>query len=806
MISSYIKIAWHNLLHQKMHASIKIGGFALGIAACIFIALFIKNELSYDKHFNNAERIFRVILEYDQGDGIHKGRDVHWPAPFAKTIKDEFPEIEEAGRINSVELFGAGSNQVRRSGRNDNYYEEGLAYADHEMMTLLSLDLVYGDAEKILTEANTIVVSKSFADKHFPNENPVGKSIIINNNTDLPYQVCGVFNDFPKTSHLQYQMFVALHPNIFYTGEQALWSATNYHTYIKLKPGVNIEQLENKLKLINEKYFAAAFQMDVQTINEMVSYTLQRISDIHLYSSDIDDRLHHGDIRFVWLFGIIAGFILLIATINFINLTTAKSSARAKEVGVRKSFGAKKLSIMKQFFTEAVLYSFISVCFALILVVLGLPFFNQLSAKTLEIPFTEWWFIPLILGSALIIAVLSGVYPSLYLSSFKPIEALKGNFIETKGRGIGRNGLVVFQFTTSIALIIATIIVFNQVDFILNKKLGFKKEQVIVLHGTSTLADNIVAFKNELLKNAEVESVSISNYLPIEGSMRNGNTINKEGEPDFESGLNSQIWAVDYDYIETLGITLVEGRNFSKDFSNDIASVIVNQKLANDFNFDSPIGKRVTNGVITWEIIGVVEDFNFQTIKQDISPLCMKLGNSTESMLIKISTENTSDVLSNIEALWKDFSPNQALRYSFLDADFELMYSDVKQMGNIFMCFALLAIIVACLGLFGLAEFMTKSRTKEIGIRKVNGAKISEIMQMLNRDLIKLVAIAFIVASPIAYFAMSKWLENFAYKTEISWWIFALAGGVALFIALLTVSWQTYSAARRNPIEALRYE
>ena len=335
-------------------------------------------------------------------------------------------------------------------------------------------------------------------------------------------------------------MFVALHPNIFYSGEQTLWTASNYQTYIKVKPGVSISQLENKLKLINEKYFASAFEMDPQTINEMVSYSLQPISDIHLYSSDIYDRLHHGDIQFVWLFGIIASFILLIAVINFINLTTAKSSARAKEIGIRKSLGAQKRSIMQQFLTEAVLYSFISICFALLLVVLGLPLFNQLSAKTLEIPFTEWWFIPLVLGSGLIIAVLSGVYPSLYLSSFKTINVLKGNLKLKKGSGVGRNGLVVFQFTTSIALIIATMIVFNQVDFILNKKLGFKKEQVIVLHGTSTLTDNILPFKNELLKKAGVESVSISNFLPIEGSMQNANTINKEGEHAFESSINSQ--------------------------------------------------------------------------------------------------------------------------------------------------------------------------------------------------------------------------------------------------------------------------
>jgi putative ABC transport system permease protein len=803
MINNNIKIAWRNLFKQKMYASIKIGGFALSIAACIFIALFIQNELSYDKDYKNVDQIFRVVMSYKEGDIIEKG--VHMAAPFAKALMDEFPEIEEAGRINAVELFGAGSNQIRRSDRKDSFYEKGLAYADHEMMDILGLNLVYGDAEKILTEANTIAVSKSFADKYFPNENPVGKTIIINDNTDLSYQVCAVFNDFPKTSHLQYQLFVALHPNIFYPGEQTRWTASNYYTYIKVKPGVNITHLENKLKLISEKYFAPAFEMDPQTVNDMLSYYLQPIADIHLHSADIDDDLHHGDIRFVWMFAIIAVFILIIAAINFINLTTAKSSVRAKEIGVRKSLGALKTSITQQFLTESVLYSFISLCFALLLVALTLPLFNRLSAKTLEVPFTEWWFIPLVVGSGLIIAVLSGIYPALYLSSFKTINVLKGNLKPKKGNGIGRNGLVVFQFSTSITLIIATMIVYNQVDFILNKKLGFKKEQVLVLHGTSTLADNTLTFKNELLKKPGIESVSISNFIPIEGSMRNGNGINKDGGFDIETSVSCQKWEVDYDYLKTLGISLVEGRNFSKDF-NDNASVIVNQKLVEAFNFDLPIGKRITNGGQNWEIIGVVEDFNFESVRQDIGPLFMELGKSTESILVKISTESTSDVLSNIEAVWNDFSPNQALRYSFLDADFELMYSDVKQMGDIFMCFAILAIVVACLGLFGLAEFITKSRTKEIGVRKVNGAKVSELMQMLNGDFIKWVAISFFVAAPIAYYSMTKWLENFAYKTVINWWIFALAGIIALCIALLTVSWQTFRAARRNPVEALRYE
>ena len=804
MINNNLKIAWRNLFKQKLYSLIKIGGFALGIAACLLIALFIQNELSYDKHFKNSERLYRVVMDYNAWNQI--GKSVYWPSPFAKALMDEFPEIEVAGRINATELYGAGSNQIRRSDKKDNYYEEGLAYADHEMMNLLSINLIYGDDEKILTEANTIVVSKSFADKYFLDENPVGKSLIINDNTDLLYQVCGVFEDFPSTSHLQYQMFVALHPNIFYSGEQTTWGPLNYITYIKVKQETNIRQLEDKLKLINEKYLATAFEIDPKIINEKISYILQPIGDIHLHSADIEDNLHHGDIRFIWLFGIIAAFILLLAGINFINLSTAKSSGRAKEIGVRKAIGAHKSSIVKQFLIESVLYSFISVFIGLLLVIVALPLFNGLTATSLEIPFTKWWFIPLIMGIGIIIALLSGIYPSLYLSSFKPIDILNGNLKHRKGNGTGRSGLVVFQFATSIVLIIATMIVFKQVDYILNKKLGFKKEQVLVLHGTNTLADNIEPFKDELLNKSGIESVSISNYIPIEGALRNSNGFNKEGESGKESSVAGQKWLIDYDYIETLGITLLEGRNFSKEFSTDNASIIINQKMANELHFETAVGKRISNWDKTWTIIGVVEDFHFETIKQDVGPLCMELGNSSESMLIKISSKETADVLANIESVWDNYSPNQSLRYSFLDTDFELMYSDVQRTGDIFMYFALLAIIVACLGLFGLAEFITKMRTKEIGIRKINGAKVSEILIMLNKDFLKWVLLAFVIAAPIAYFAMNKWLENFAYKTALSWWVFALAGILAIGIALATVSWQSWRAARRNPVEALRYE
>lgn len=799
MFKNYFKIIWRGMFRQKMYSLVKIGGFALGIAACLLIVLFIKDELSYDRQFPDGERIYRVVEEYNDNGNISKSPVL--PAPFANALKEDFPEVEKACRFLRSELFGAGGNEIRRTDKGQNAYEAGFVYADQSLLNVFQPPMVYGDLAHTLDEPGTIVLSKRMADKYFPNEDPVGKTLIINNENSKPYRITGVM-DFPAKSHFQSDFLITLKGVEFWGGEQKEWNSYNYHTYVVLHPGTDAIQLAAKLSTITKKYLTAG-NADAE---KKISFKLQPVSNIHLKSDGIRDGLTHGDIRFVWLFGIIAGFILIIACINFINLSTAKSANKAKEVGLRKAVGSNRTNLVGQFLTESLLYSFLSFFLGILLAIILLPYFNILAAKSLVIPWAEWWqILPLLVLASVIVGILAGLYPAFYLSSFKPVSMLKGRMSQDSKSYNMRSSLVVFQFTVSIILITGTFIIYRQVSYILNKKVGFDKEQVLLLQGTNTLGDQVATFKNELLRLPEVKNVSISDYLPIAGTKRNGNPFRNEGKTEgFSAG---QFWQVDHDYIKTMGMNIVKGRDFSIDMLTDSKGAIINQTMATELGLSDPIGKRITNGggnVLT--VIAVVEDFHFESLKENIRGVCLALGNSPNIASVKISTSDMSGAIKSITGVWNKFSVNQPIRYSFLDESFALMYSDVQRMGRIFSAFALLAIIVACLGLFALSSFMIEQRTKEIGIRKVNGAKSIEVTTTLNKDFLTWVAIAFVIATPIAYYAMNKWLENFAYKTELSWWIFALSGMLALGIALLTVSWQSWKAATRNPVEALRYE
>ncbi len=474
MFKNNLKIAWRNLTRQKMYSSIKIGGFALGIAACLLIALFIIDELSYDRHYPNGDRLYRVVLVYNVDGNNFKGAT--FPAPFAKALKEEFPEVERVGRLNQTEYFGAGSNEIRRADKVMNTHEEGFAYADQDLLYILQIPMINGGPAHALDEPGTIVISKRMADKYFPNEDPIGKTFIINNNISKPYRVTGVM-DLPSHSHFQSDFLLTLKGG-FYPGEQTNWRSSSYYTYVMLYPGTDVAQLERKFSVITKKYIIPSQQqdgyIDAEKLADIITYELQPVSDIHLKSVGIEDGLNHGDIRFVWLFGIIAGFILIIASINFINLSTAKSANRAKEVGLRKTVGSNRGNLIWQFLTESVLYSIFSFFVGLILAVVLLPYFNMLSTKSLMIPWTDWWrVLPLLAVSSVIIGILAGLYPAFYLSSFKPAIVLKERLSRGSKSSTLRSALVIFQFTISIILIIATLIVSRQVSFILNKNVGF---------------------------------------------------------------------------------------------------------------------------------------------------------------------------------------------------------------------------------------------------------------------------------------------------------------------------------------------
>ena len=811
MIKNYFKIALRQLRKQKMYSAIKIGGFAFSIAACLLIALYIRNELSYDKSYPDTARIYRVYSEYNNNGKIEKGTD--WPAPLAKTLKADIPEIEISGHIMPSTLMGAGTAEVRRADQQENSYEDKITYSDQQMLDILKVPMVYGDRSKALVNPLTMVISRRKADKYFPGQNPVGKVMYLNDDKSKPYTIGGVMENFPQTSHLQYDFLLTLTAMEFGKGEQNNWDDYNYPDYILVRPGTDIARLEDKISRdITQNYFLPVMQKegvkDIDKLIKQFSLHLQPISDINLYSYDIDDETAHGDIRFIWLFGAVAGFILIIACINFINLSTAKSANRAKEVGLRKVVGSHRGGLINQFLIESLLYSFLSFIIGVLLAWVLLPYFNTLAGKSLTIPWGEWWLIPTMLISAIIIGVVAGLYPAFYLSGFKPAQVLKGTLATGSKSSVLRNSLVVFQFTTSIILIISTFVIYNQMQYILNKRVGFDKDQVIVIQGTNTLGNSIKNFKTELSKLASVKSVSISDYLPINDGKRNGNTFFNEGRSKLDAGVGGQSWVIDDTYLKTMGMKLVEGRNFSYDMANDTVyagSVIINQTMAKKLNLKKPIGARITNGAI-FTVVGVVQDFHFESMHNEIAPLLFHLGISPSIVTVKVKTADMKNVLQSITATWKSFLPSQPIRYTFLDESFANMYADVQRMGHIFTTFAVLAIIIACLGLFALSSFMAEQRSREIGIRKVLGASVSGITTLLSVDFIKLVAIAIVIASPIAWWAMNKWLQGFAYRIGIQWWVFVLAAMVSIIIALVTVSFQSVKAALMNPVKSLKSE
>ena len=808
MLKSHFKIGWRNLSRQKMYSAVKIGGFSIGIAACLLIALFIRNELSYDRHYKNGERVYRVIRTNTLDGEMYKS--VYFPAPLASALLEDYPEIEQVARFNPTVAFGAGSNEVRRSDKLENFHEQGFIYADPQLLELLEIPMVYGNRALALKEPNTIVITRRKADKFFPGEDPVGKILILNNDETRPYKVGGVIEDFPPTSHLQYDFLITLTAREFWQGEQTNWQSSNYHTYVLLHYGTDVTQLEQKLPSLIKMYLPSALEMKEVWATRAVerlktlSFELQPVSDIYL-NSDIEDHLSHGDIRYIWLFGAIASFILIIACINFINLSTAKSANRAKEVGLRKVVGSFRSSLIKQFLTESLLFSFFSFVLALFLAWVFLPYFNILLDRALVFPWKEWWLFPVIVSGVIIIGIAAGVYPSFYLSSFKPIDVLKGKVSLGSKNSLTRSLLVVFQFTISIILLTGTFIIYKQMQYLLNKKLGFVKDQVLLIQATDMLGNQVPTFKNELLDLPQVKYVTICDYLPVAGTHRNGNGFWNDGQPKTDKAVGAQIWRVDVDYIKTLGMKLLEGRNFSTELASDSQAMIINQSMARALGLKHPVGKGVEN-YEKYNVIGVVEDFHFESMKANIEPLCLVLGNSPKVVSVKANTANMRELIDAVSNVWKRFSPHQPIRFTFLDQSYAQMYKDVERMARIFTSFTVLAIIVACLGLFALSAFMVEQRGKEISIRLVLGASVKNIFNLLTMNFVKLVVIAFVIALPVTILMMREWLNEFAYKIEITWDIFALAGLLALVIAIFTISYQSIRAALMNPVKSLKTE
>lgn len=819
MLQNYLKVAIRNLSKQRFYSFINIIGLAMGIAACLLIVLFILHELSFDTHHSRAKRIYRVNGEI-KFSGTHYRLAVA-PAPLSETLLREFPEVE-----NAVRFRNRGSCLVKREGAVESLREHNITWVDSTFFQIFSVPVLKGNANNALKDPNSIAISKAIADKYFKNIEPLGQTLILDG--ELNAKVTAVFADMPNTGHFRFDILISMAG--LDEAKSTNFLSNNFNTYLLLHEGADATAIEAKLPAMVEKFVgpqaASALGGDFTMEKFLASgnkleYTLMPLTDIHLYSDLTAEIRPNSDITYVYLFGAVALFILSIACINFMNLSTARSANRAKEVGVRKVMGSLRHHLIRQFLTESILLSFFAFIFALGLAYLTLPFFNSLSQLNLALPFTSFGFYGLLMACSIVVGMLAGFYPSFFLSAFEPAKVLKGQLALGSKSGIIRSALVVFQFAISIFLIIGTITVNRQLNFIQNKKIGFNKDQVIMVSDVYALGDQAESFKNEVLKNASIRSGTISGYIPVSDGWRTDNTFWPEGsEPTQETMVGMQNWRIDYDYLNTMDMKIVEGRGFSQDFPSDSNAVILNQTAVKIFHFEeNPIGKRIStfgqnnpdgtinkNSLETWTVIGVVEDFHFESLKQNITPLLFLLGKSPGYASFRFEAKNAQDVIQVLENTWKKIAPGQPFQYSFLDETFGRMYASEQRLGKIFAGFAGLAIVIACLGLFALTAFTAELRTKEIGIRKVLGASVSSIVVLLSKEFGKLILISFGLSAPLAWYAVDWWLKDYTYKVEVGFFVYALAGLSAFTVAWLTMSFQSIKAATSNPVKALRSE
>ena len=810
MIKNFLKTAWRNLIKNKTYSIINILGLAIGLSCFLLIAMYVIDELSFDRYNDKAGRIYRINSDIKFG-----GAEMHMPVTsdmMGQLLKKDYPEAEQYTRI-----YTFNGNKLIKKG-NEYINEAKVAHVDSTFFDVFTLPAIEGNTKTALDEPNTVVLTKSAALKYFGTTDVVGKTIETNDNDHTFYKVTAVIKDIPENSHFHFDFLFSM-KNVDYRWGQL--TSHNFYTYLLLRPGTNYKAFEKHFAEYTEKYVlpdARQFMninsmADFEKAGNKLVYSLIPLTKIHLYSDRSFELSSGGNIQYVYIFSAVALFILIIACINFMNLTTARSANRAKEVGIRKVLGTERKYLVGQFLFESVFMVVLSLFISLGIIYLVMPAFNDVSGKSMNLEnLFSPYLIPILILLPILVGLLAGSYPAFFLSAFRPIEVLTGKLkLGSKSGGL-RSILVVFQFATSIILIIGTIIVYRQLHYIQNKNLGYDKNEVLIIDGTSSLGDNIDAFKNEVLQMPGVESGTISSFLPVSNSSRSDQTYSKEAVMNPQNGIDMQTWRIDYDYIKTLGMKTIKGRNFSKDFGTDSNAVIINQTTAAFLGYKDPVGQKIytlnrdNTQTISYHIIGVVQNFNFESLKKDIGPLCFVLGKRGYITTFKINAANINSLISLIEAKWKAMAPGMPFSYRFLDDSFNEMYNAETRIGKIALIFSILAIFIACLGLFGLATFIAEQRTKEIGIRKVLGASVNGVVRLLSNDFLKLVVIAFIIAAPLSWWAMHHWLQDFAYRTDISWWIFVLAGAITLFIALATVSFQAVRAAIANPVKSLRTE
>lgn len=816
MFKTYLKIAWRNVMKSKTISSINLVGLTVGLTCCMLITVYLINEISYDRYHQNIDQLYQLGTTFVRAG--EENRTANTPAPMAAAMKQEYPEISETARL--MPLFADDKTLIQYNAEGQtpkSFYETKGYLADPTFFKLFTYNFIEGDAVTVLREPNTIVLDQEIARKLFGKAEALNKVIRVNSssNGDHEFRVAGVFKPIDLPSQIDARFFLSIPGGDL---EQFIKQQTDmvgnnmFNTFLLLKKGADGKRLESKLPAFVDKYIGTG----LKAAGFYKKQFLLPVKDIHLHAGMPNDISPVGSVTYLYILGSIALFTLLIASINFMNLSTARSSRRSAEVGIRKVLGAEKGSLVRQFLGESLLMSTVSFLFALGITTLLLPAFSRLSGRHLSLDFAQQWYI--IAGFFLLSIVtgfLAGSYPAFYLSSFQPVKVLKGKFTNSLSAVALRKGLVIFQFVISVVLIIASVVIMRQMNFLRSTDLGFTKDQQVVIPLRSSTAKNIYAsLKDDIRKDPRVENIGATLFYPgivnpsDMGLYREGKTVN-------EASRVHTNW-VDNSYLQTLGIQAVAGRLFSKDFPADTSQrIILNEAAVNEIGFASAadaVGKKVyfdwRGEKYDWTIIGVVRDFHFQDLHVKIEPFGFQLNNVPQYNYLVVHTRarDVKPLLKSISASWNKLNPNEPFEYSFLDEDFQKNYEAENRLSAIVLYFTILAILISCLGLFGLAAFSAEQRTKEIGVRKVLGASVTGIVSLLSKDFLKLVGISILVASPIAWWVMNKWLQDFAYRTNISWTVFAITTTTAFLIALITISFQAIRAAIANPVKTLRTE
>ncbi|MBC7417302.1 MAG: ABC transporter permease [Pedobacter sp.] len=805
MFKNHIKIAWRNLIKHKTFSVINISGLAIGMSICFIILLYVQNELSYDRFNKHADSIVRIAFKADINGG--KIFETNVMPPVAQALKNDYPEVQDATRL---QVAGTPKVTYKEKG----FKDDELAFVDANFFNIFTLPLIAGNRKTALQEPNTIILTKALAQKYFGNENPIGKTLNFQKE-NAQFKVTGLIDKVPVNSHFHFDMFASMAS--LTNAKSDSWMGSGFFTYLLLKPGYDYKKLEAKLSEMVKKYMGPQIQQSMGisldqfiTKGNQLGFVLQPLTSIHLHSHSNYELDVPGNAMYVYVFGVIAAFILLIACINFVNLSTASAANRAKEVGVRKVIGSTKIQLIKQFLVESALLVFIALLLSFIIIQVILPVFNTISDKDLSFDF-NLKIIGSFIGLGLLVSILAGIYPAFFLASFKPITVLKGK-LTSSNRTFGvRSGLVVFQFFISVGLIIGTVVVQQQMQYIQNKNLGYDKEQLLSIPNSNALGKNEQIFKEDMLRDPRVINATVSSYKPA-GPSNGGNALSfLEGHEN--QIMKTQEYHIDEQYIPTFGMKMASGRNFSPTFKTDSTAMVINETAAKAYGWNNvtAVGKTIirqnsnrgTN--IPYHVVGVVKDFNFQSLHEPITPLLMTL-NPDWGLIFKVKTADIQGLLSDMKKHWSVFNTDEPFSYTFMDDLYKKTYLAEEKTGTILNVFASFTILVACLGLFGLITYTAEQRSKEIGIRKVLGASVSQVVQMLSKDLIKLVFVACVFAFPISYWIMGKWLQSFAFRINISWWMFVIAGLSALLIALITVSFQSIKAALANPVKSLRSE